>query len=242
MIASAKVMSFRQRLEALQDQFLQMLPRIESHARFHFRGLACPHARAERIAECTALAWKSFLRLADRGRDARQFPAAFATLVARAVKCGRRLASQERSNNVLNAVAQRRRGFVVECLPNSTRQSHDELYSLVRGQQEIDAYEERLHNNCITPPPDAAAFRVDFPLFLRRLTQRDRDLAMFLSLGHAGKLAAARFRLTPGRVTQLRQQWRREWHIYQGDFEAVRQGEPNTTAPVPSPLPAKVAV
>ena len=48
---------------------------------------------------------------------------------------------------------------------------------------------------------------------------------MYLSLGHGAKKAAAKFRLTPGRVTQLRQQWCREWHAMHG--EEISFGEPN---------------
>src|SRR5262249_59235024 len=95
--------------------------------------------------------------------------------------------------------------------PASTRSPHEHLYADPHGQALLDALEERLRDNTVTPPPDAAAFRVDWPLFLRGLTRRDRDLALFLSLGHSGKAAAAKFGLSPGRVTQLRQRWCREW-------------------------------
>ena len=70
-----------------------------------------------------------------------------------------------------------------------------------QGQQDVDAYEERLRDNTVTPPPDAAAFRIDWSHFLATLSARDRQLAHFLSLGHAGKAAARKFRLSPDRVT-----------------------------------------
>jgi len=47
------------------------------------------------------------------------------------------------------------------------------------------------------------------------LTDRDRRLAEFLSLGHSGKHVAHKFGISPGRVTQLRQQWCKEWQIFQ---------------------------
>ena len=37
--------------------FLAHLSRFEAHARFAFRRLGCPHARADRVAETLALAW-----------------------------------------------------------------------------------------------------------------------------------------------------------------------------------------
>jgi hypothetical protein len=105
----------------------------------------------------------------------------------------------------------------------STRTSHEDSYGEVGAQRRLDAYEERLRDNTITPPLDQAAFRIDWPKFLKTLTHRDRELAHFLSLGHGGKKAADRFGLTPGRVTQLRQRWCREWRLSQG--EEAQEGD-----------------
>ena len=201
------------------DRFLALLPRIELHARIYFRFL--PHDRKdEAVAETVALAWHWFLRLTKRGKDVTQFVSALASYAARAVSSGRRLCGQLPSKDVLSDVAQRRHGFTVQALPQGTRHPFEEVYASVQGQRHIDALEEMLRDNTVTPPPDAAAFRVDWPLFLVGLTQRDQDLALFLSLGQSGKAAAAKFGLSPGRVTQLRQQWCREWRACQGDGDA----------------------
>ena len=81
----------------------------------------------------------------------------------------------------------------------------------------MDAFEERLQENRRTPVPEQAAFRIDWPEFMRSLSQRDRHLAAFLSMGNSGKEAAEKFHLSPGRVTQLRQGWCREWRARQGE-------------------------
>jgi hypothetical protein len=202
--------------------FLALLPRIELHATICFRHVRCPQQKADKVAECVALGWKWFLRLSEQGKDVFDFPMAFAALLARAVRCGRKLCGQERAGDVLSFVAQQRHGFRVERLPSSTRSPHEHLFADPHGQALLDTLEERLRDNTVTPPPDAAAFRVDWPLFLRGLTRRDRDLALFLSLGHSGKAAAAKFGLSPGRVTQLRQRWCREWRACQGEGAADR--------------------
>src|SRR5262249_19238696 len=44
--------------------FLAHLPRFEAHARFAFRRVDCPEARADRVAETLALAWRHFAVLA----------------------------------------------------------------------------------------------------------------------------------------------------------------------------------
>jgi hypothetical protein len=141
----------------------------------------------------------------------------FIFTVARSVKCGRRLAGMHKSKDVLNTQTQQRFGFKVEALPASTATSQENLYALVNGQRDHDASEERLQDNTVTPVPDQAAFRLDWPRFLNALSQRDQEMALFLSLGHSNKHASQKFKLSPGRVTQLRQQWLKEWRIFQGE-------------------------
>src|SRR4029077_829997 len=89
----------------LKARFLALVPRIKTHAQIHFRDVRCPDTRAEKIAECLALAWKWFVRLAERGKDAEQFPVAFTILVAKSVRCGRRLCGAEKAKDALSPVA-----------------------------------------------------------------------------------------------------------------------------------------
>jgi hypothetical protein len=71
----------------LHARFLRLLPKIETHARIVFRGVRCPVRQEDRVQECVALGWKWFLRLSEQGKDVFAFPMAFASLLARAVKC-----------------------------------------------------------------------------------------------------------------------------------------------------------
>jgi hypothetical protein len=64
------------------------------------------------------LAWRWHLRLAEKGKDATAFPTALASYAARAVRSGSRIAGQERANDVLSPVAQRRHHFFVGRLPD----------------------------------------------------------------------------------------------------------------------------
>lgn len=209
----------------LQSKFLAFLPRIERHARIVFRDVTCTVKKADYIAETIALAWKWFLRLAARGKDATQFASALATYAARAVRSGRRLCGQLRSKDVLSETAQRRHGFTVESCQSAPSASHKIHDRVVRSSQEPGAFEERLRDNVKTPVPDQVAFRLDWPAFYNTLPYRDRQLAEFLSHGHSAKRAADRFQLTPGRVTQLRQQWCRQWRVFQEDAEAGETAE-----------------
>ena len=62
--------------EASQSHFLEILPRVETHARIHFRHLRCPGRRDDAVAETVAVAWKWFLRAAERGKDVAGFASA----------------------------------------------------------------------------------------------------------------------------------------------------------------------
>jgi len=213
-------------LRALQTKFLALLPKIERCARFHFRQITCSVQRTDRVAETVGMCWKWFLRLAERGRDAAEFVTTLVAWAARAVNAGRRVSTQESAADAMSHVAQRRHGFKVESLPISTRRSMEAISAVVRGQEELDCYEERLRDNGVTPPPDAAAFRIDFPRFLGTMSERDRALAMFLSLGHTATRAADKFGLSCGRVTQLRQKWHENWRRFTGEETGEESGPP----------------
>jgi hypothetical protein len=153
--------------DQLHVHFLALLPRIELHAAIYFRHLRCPDRKEEALAEVRALAWLCFLRLRERGQDAAPFVSTLATFAARALHSGRRVCGHEKARDVLSPVAQRRHGFTSESLPISTQSSHDRLYAAPLGQALQDAFEERLRDNTLTPVPDQAAFRIDFPAWRR---------------------------------------------------------------------------
>ena len=204
-------------LEALHRHFLLILPRIELHARVWSRHLVCPGQRDDFVSEAVALAWRSFLRLAERGRDATQFASTLASLAVRHVRSGRKLCGQERSKDAMSPVAQRLHGFRVEPLTQPTRQGHDGLFSDPHGQDTRDAFEERLRDNTVTPPEEQAAFRIDYPVWLAQLGGRNRRIAQDMALDHSTRELAARHRLTQGRISQLRREFHLDWRWFHGE-------------------------
>jgi len=217
MIAGEIQLANSQSAPASDDSFLTLLPRIETHARVVFRGLAVVD-REEAIAEAVAAAYVAYRRLRERGIDpVQEFPSMMASYAVLQVKDGRHVGSKASSKDVLSPKAQRKHGFKVQPLPISTRRAHEEVHSTLSGQRDMDVFEERLHDNRRTPVPEQAAFRIDWPEFMRSLTDRDRRLAKFLSLGNSAKQAAEKFHVSQGRVTQLRQGWCREWRARQGE-------------------------
>jgi hypothetical protein len=203
--------------DTLHATFQALLPKLLTHADIYFRSIRCPDTRADRIAECMALAWKWLIRLHERDKDVNQFTMVFVYLVARAVKSGRRLTGQERAKDVLSSRAQRKHAFKVEELPASTRRPLDDIYSRVRGQQHLDAFEERLCDNTVTPPPDAAAFRIDFPQWLRTRTDRDRRIIDDMMCDERTLDLARKHGISPARISQLRREFMDDWERFCGE-------------------------
>jgi hypothetical protein len=118
---------------------------------------------------------------------------------------------------VLSPVAQRKGGFRVERLPASTRSPQEQLYATPDGQALHDAFEERLRDNTLTPVPDQAAFRIDFPAWLKTLTGRERRLIRLMARNERTKDLSKRLGVSPGRVSQLRREFRDGWLRYHGE-------------------------
>jgi hypothetical protein len=195
----------------LHARFRALMPRIELHGRIYFRHLRCPHRKADAIEEMTALGWKWFLRLAEKGRDPADFVATFVGFLARAVRCGRRVAGMLRAKDVMNPLAQQRHGFTVECFPFSHRADHERLYSDPKGQALHDAYEERLRDNSITPVPEQVQFRIDFPAWLATLTGRERRMIRLMARNERTLDLSRQFEVSPARISQLRREFHDDW-------------------------------
>jgi hypothetical protein len=206
-------------LAALQGAFVRLLPRVRRHAEFAFRHVRCEQARADYVAETVGLAWKGFLILARRGRDAGAFISTFALRCSQAVKNGRRLHRAESGKDVLAPLAQQRNGFAVESLPCSTRSPHEDRHSVVHGQHQQDAWEERLHDNTLTPVPEQVAFRIDFPAWLATLTGRERRLVGEMANNERTMDLSKYFQLSPARISQLRRELHNRWSRFCGDGE-----------------------
>jgi len=197
----------RPQLDALHAAFLALLPRITLHGQVSFRHLKAPEAREEAIAEMVALCWLWFLRLAQRGKDASRFPSALAGYAARAVRSGRRLCGLEGARDVLSPLAQQQHSFGVAELP---------AYSTLRGT----LVEEALRDNTRSGVPEQVCFRIDFPCWLAGLTERDRRLVLDMAVGEWTKHLAARYGLSPARISQKRREFHENWLRFHGELPA----------------------
>jgi hypothetical protein len=186
----------------LHAAFLSILPRIQLHGHVSFRHRK-PERREEAVAEMIGLAWKWFVRLAEKGKDATEFPMVLARYAALAVHNGRRLCGQEKAKDVLSPRAQQLLGFTVSSLPDGSSLSST-------------AFAEALLDNTQTPPPEQVAFRLDFPAWRRTRSDRDRRVIDDLMLGERTLDVAAKHGLTAGRVSQLRRHFCEDWERFCG--------------------------
>ena len=192
-------------LATLHAHFLALLPRIETHGRIYFRHVKCQCKKDEAIAEMRALAWKWFLRLAQRGKDPADFLVTFTRFLARAVNSGKRLCGQEKAKDVLSNQAQQKHGFVVETFSQNSSPTGN-------------VWDEALQDNTQSEVLDQVIFRIDFPKWRSTFTERDQRLIDQLMVGEQTDQVARKFGLTPGRVSQLRREYKADWQRFNDEL------------------------
>lgn len=178
--------------------FERHLWRIRRHARVVFRHVKCFHRKADCLAEVEGLSWKWFQKLHQDGRHPERFISRIADFACRAVKSGRRVCGQKTGKDVMNEHMQAKHGYYVGKLPDVSHLSDNPI-------------EEALHDNTQTPPDEQAIFRLSFPVWLNRYRHRDQRIALAMMEGHRTKDISAMFDLSQGRISQLRDQFYRDW-------------------------------
>lgn len=192
---------------SLHANFLTIVPVIERVARRKLHFIADHDTRADIVADVVAVCWKWFQRLAEKDRDARRFSTKLAYLAIRFVLCGRRVWGSESLRDPMSMRARLRHGLRLQQL-----QEH--------GSYDEPEWQEALHDNTQTPVPDQAAFRQDFPSWLRRLGSHKRRIVEKMLMGERTSDLSLRFGVSPGRVSQLRREFEAGWRQFHGDDES----------------------
>lgn len=200
----------RTALAVLHARFDQVLPVIRKHAEFAFRHVRCPQTRADKIAETIGICWRWFGRLHRRGKNPGSFITTLALRASQAVKAGRRVTRMESKRCVLAERTQHLGRASLHPLPQKST-----LVGTV--------WAEALTDNHITPPPDAAAFRIDWPEWLATLDQRRRQLVEHMALGERTQRLAQLSGLSQARVSQYRREFHDDWERFcEGETAAAR--------------------
>jgi len=198
-------------LARVQADFLTALPRIREHAEIQFRGIRDPGRHDDAIANTIGLGWKHWVAAVRQGKDPNTFVSAIADYSVRQTRSGRRVDGQERAKDVMSPRAQGNKGFAVEQLNTSSRRSFEEIHADPHGQERMDAVEERLTDNTRTPPPEQAAFREQYGLLLKEVGPKKRPIVEDMAVGEDTKGLAARHKVTPGRISQIRRETEQVW-------------------------------
>ena len=189
--------------------FLGMMPQIVHYAKFAFRHLK-PEARAEAVQEVVCNAVKAFARLVQLNKADVAYPTVLARYGVRQARDGRKVGGSLNVKDVLSKYCQDRKDVTVERLD-------------CFDEQDGHWQEAVIEDTRNAPVPEIVAFRLDFADWLNSLKRRDRRIAEFLSLGNRTSEAARKFKVSEGRVSQLRRELAESWKQFVGD------------APVPEP-------
>lgn len=214
------VVGISDRLEAppaWQQEFMtHVLPAIQAIARVRFSSLPSVE-QEEALAEVTATAILTFVRLLRRGKDPAVFVGRLAKFAVLRVLTGRLAGSPDNSLDAMSRLARQRHGHQLEGLDTESR---------LDGAD----WESALVENSRITPADLAASRIDFREWLRRMKHRRRQIAETLAAGYRTEEVAELFRLSPGRVSQLRREFETSWRQF--------QREPSRTAAELRPVAA----
>jgi hypothetical protein len=199
MIAYAK--KPRQPKSAWHADFLNMLPAIERRAQIALRHLGA-EAREEAMQEVVANTLVAYLRLVELGKADIAYPTVLARYAAAQVLGGRKVGGRMNVRDVMSSYAQQKKGFKVARLESCDGDT---------GQ-----WQEILVEDRHATPADVAASRIDFAAWLRSLSSRYRKIATTLAAGETTSKVAQMFRLSRGRVSQLRRELCESWQEFHG--------------------------
>ena len=188
--------------------FLEMLPQIDRHLRFTFRGLN-PDARAEAVQEGLVNALVAYRRLYEKGKADLAYPLVLARFAARQIRDGRRVAERLNIRDVLSTHAEQKKGIKVERLD--------------RFDEEENAWKEILIEDRHATPAEIAACRIDVTAWLSSLPSRHRRIATTLAMGESTGRVAKMFRLSSARISQIRRELYDAWQRFQGEDIVANQ-------------------
>lgn len=190
-----------------KKQFLNMLPEIRKQALFAFRTLRT-EAKEEAVAETIANVFVAFARLLEQGKRAKIYSSVLTRYAVAQIRSGRKVGMCQNSNDVLSRAAQQKHDLHIVRLDNSGK--NGEWYDFV--------LEDRR-----TPVPDQAAFRCDFPDWLNILSSQRRRIAERLAAGDTTSEVAKQFKLSRGRISQIRRELKNSWQEFHGELDDCSQ-------------------
>jgi hypothetical protein len=189
-----------------QDGFLTLLPRIERYARRELRELS-GDVKDDAMCEIVASCLCAYYRLFQRNELRRAFASTLVRYAVSLYYCGRRVGTSQCSRDAYS----RRVNDRSACA----------LLSIGIPSDQYGGWKETITNNHSTPIPEQVHFRIEFPRWLRAQTLRNRQIAEALSVGYTTAEVARQFRISSGRVSQLRREFCASWNRLTGDNDVL---------------------
>jgi len=199
------------------DRFLQFLPTIREQAEYAFRRVPF-EAREELVQEVVAMAYRMFHRLAMKGKMKLAYPTPLAQFSIRNVRAGRRIGSPRNKHDVISRSVPARNGVAIKPLD--------------RFNPRTGRWREVLVEDRTAGPAEIAAARIDWAAWLRSMSRRQRAIASLLARGETTGAVARKYRISAGRISQLRTWFRANWEQFHGQT-------PDGKVPSRSPILAR---
>lgn len=196
-----------------QFRFTERLPEIQRRAHAAFRNCSV-ELRTELIAEVTADCCVWFHRLAELGREPDEYVIALTRYAIKRVGCGLQVGNARNKFDVSSRYGQLQLGICRE--------------SLQWRDTDAGEWHEMTLESRGASPAEIAALRIDLRHWLSTLTLRQRAIALALAAGYETYRVAERFKLSRGRISQLRREFAASWHQLHGLDADGR--EPSTLA------------
>jgi len=200
-------------------RFVAMIPGIQKQLRFAFRHSPAA-VRQERIDDALAQAFVLFAHLVLRKRVRLAHPTALARFAAYRVRSRRPIGSRSNSRDVMSSATQRRFGFRVISADSGG------CACPLRPSQ-------LLGESRYATPAELAAIRVDFAAWLVRLSDRQREIALCLAVGEPTGAVAQKFRVSCGRISQIRLELATRWRQFQSELPRPQQSASRLTGGSP---------
>ena len=180
-----------------QAGFLTILPEIEAKVEFCVQRIA-KSERDEARQSVLVSAALAYARLAERGRVELAYPGPLAAYGFRQYCVGRLVGNRTNSRDV---------------------GSRNWRYVNGRHTEPLDDLQETLAvaDQRRATPADIAALRIDFNDWLTTLSDRDQQITRQLARGEETRGVARMFRISAGRVSQLRRELCASWQQFCGE-------------------------
>jgi hypothetical protein len=202
-----------------QQQFVAMLPTIRRNAQTAANRPPFDR-RDEFVQDVVAYAYELFTRLVDRKLRFLAYSTKLAAYAIALVRAGRVVGVRLNRHDILSPQAKRRHGPRVVSL-----ESPPDRYGRTWRESVVD---ERNFS-----PADAAAFRLDFQAWLRRLPPQKRAVVTLLAQGETNSATAKHFQVSDGRISQIRRELENDWELFHEGPSSERRRQSDLRHDVP---------